>query len=290
MICSKCGAEVPEGKIYCNVCGKEVQLIPDYNFLEEDMLSDILSKGIRGIRKKRSTLAEESWRAKWAKYKYVFIWAAVVLLMMGAAVVLLRIRDMRRENSYDYQLQQAVKYQEVDNLRESLHYFLRAWELAPEDENLPYEIADIYLELDEAKLAETVIKQAAKAHGYDENSCGKLIEIYDSMGEYDKIRELCEEVKNSDLLELFDDYLVERPSFTKISGTYTSEEKIRIISSKGYEIYYTTDGSDPAESGKLYQGELKLKNGTTLVQAVTKSPKGIYSEVVKATYTIQYKK
>lgn len=45
MKCKKCGAEIPKGKLYCNVCGAEVQLVPDYNFLEDDMLSDIIQNG-----------------------------------------------------------------------------------------------------------------------------------------------------------------------------------------------------------------------------------------------------
>ena len=132
-----------------------------------------------------------------------------------------------------------------------------------------------------------MIQRVIEIHGYDETNCKKLIAIYDSQKNYDKIRELCEEVRGSSLLDLFEDYLVDQPSFSRISGTYTDKQQIEITSSKGYDIYYTTDGSDPTVSGQLYRGELNLKNGTSLVSAVTKSPKGIYSEVVKALYTIR---
>ena len=35
MKCAKCGAEIKEGCLYCSVCGHEVQIVPDYNVLEE---------------------------------------------------------------------------------------------------------------------------------------------------------------------------------------------------------------------------------------------------------------
>ena len=34
MKCKKCGAEIPQGYVYCNICGTEVQLVPDYNLLD----------------------------------------------------------------------------------------------------------------------------------------------------------------------------------------------------------------------------------------------------------------
>lgn len=298
MVCSKCGARIQPGKIYCSVCGTEVQLVPDYNFLEDDMLSDIVSKGIKGtiLKGKKIRAAdsrEDEKEERNIRIKYMLIWAAVLALVIGTIIVLFfAYENMRRrsqENSYDYQYKQAVTAFKEGNLSDALSYYKRAWELNPKDSNAPYEIADIYMELDKPESAEEVIRQVISQNGYDSKSCQKLIDIYDSQKEYNKIRELCEEVKDIDidLLELFDDYLVERPSFSRISGTYTRDQKIEILSSKGYDIYFTTNGSDPAESGTLYHGELNLKNGTSLVQAVTKSPKGIYSEVVKATYTIR---
>lgn len=292
MICSKCGAQIPKGKIYCSVCGADVQLVPDYNYLEDDMLSAIVSQGVNNTRE-HGEQAEETVKqddSKKSSRKYIFIWGAVLLLVAASGIALACIHDQikkQQENSYDYQYGMGEKYEDMDEPGNSLYYYGRAWELAPEDINAPYKMADIYLAQGKEDEAISVINQIVDIHGYDEVSCKKLIEIYDKQGNYPKIRELCEKVRGSSLLDLFEDYLVEQPSFSRISGTYTEEQKIEIISSKGYDIYYTTDGSDPTVSGKLYRGELQLKNGTSLVQAVTKSPKGIYSEVVKAMYTIR---
>lgn len=298
MICSKCGAQIPKGKIYCSVCGADVQLIPDYNFLEDDMLSDIVSRGVNAASEgtketndqKQAQEKQEEDINKKSSHKYVFIWGGVFLLVIASAIALLCVHNRikrQQENSYDYQYNLGEEYEEKGEPENALGYYERAWDLSPEDTDAPYKIVDIYLEQGREDEAISVISQLVELHGYDKVSCQKLIDIYDSQKDYQKIRELCETVRGSGLLELFEDYLVDQPFFSRISGTYTEEQKIEITSSKGYDIYYTTDGSDPTVSGKLYQGELKLKNGTSLVQAVTKSPKGIYSEVVKAKYVIR---
>lgn len=35
MKCQKCGAEIPEGKIYCEKCGQAIQMVPDYNPVDD---------------------------------------------------------------------------------------------------------------------------------------------------------------------------------------------------------------------------------------------------------------
>ena len=35
MKCPKCGADIPEGKFYCEKCGEALQIVPDYNPAED---------------------------------------------------------------------------------------------------------------------------------------------------------------------------------------------------------------------------------------------------------------
>ena len=36
-ICSQCGAQIPDGEVFCPECGKEVQLVPDYETMGSRM-------------------------------------------------------------------------------------------------------------------------------------------------------------------------------------------------------------------------------------------------------------
>ena len=42
MICKKCGAEIESGLIYCPSCGESIQLVPNYDVLEEELLSRVV--------------------------------------------------------------------------------------------------------------------------------------------------------------------------------------------------------------------------------------------------------
>ena len=44
MKCSKCGAEIEVGSVFCKKCGEPVQMVPDYNVLEDDFLVSLLDE------------------------------------------------------------------------------------------------------------------------------------------------------------------------------------------------------------------------------------------------------
>lgn len=43
MRCRNCGAEIPEGQLICPSCHMEVQIVPDY-----DPLQDVLAREVKG--------------------------------------------------------------------------------------------------------------------------------------------------------------------------------------------------------------------------------------------------
>ena len=47
MKCEYCGYEIPEGMLYCESCGREVRIVPDYNPLD-DMLTEQIRGAING--------------------------------------------------------------------------------------------------------------------------------------------------------------------------------------------------------------------------------------------------
>ena len=44
MKCSKCGADIETGSVFCKKCGEPVQMVPDYNILEDDFLVSLLDE------------------------------------------------------------------------------------------------------------------------------------------------------------------------------------------------------------------------------------------------------
>ena len=45
MICRHCGANIPDDQLICPECGAEVQMVPDYNPLD-----DVLTREVKALR------------------------------------------------------------------------------------------------------------------------------------------------------------------------------------------------------------------------------------------------
>ena len=41
MKCRNCGHKIPDGKLYCEYCGEAVQIVPDYNPLDDMLTAQI---------------------------------------------------------------------------------------------------------------------------------------------------------------------------------------------------------------------------------------------------------
>ena len=297
MKCTRCGAEIPKNYMYCSSCGKEVQLVPEYNFLEDDVLSSIIQEGAKanipgadlGTEDSKADICAKKITRRKKMRRYIV--GAVCLIVVSAALVSFLIyKDIQKKhaNSYDYQYEQAEEYFSVKDYENALLYYQNALELRPSDNDAQNAIVEIYLITEKKDSAIKLLHEMIVEEPQDKASYEKLISLYAEDEKYDKIRELCEDVKDADILELFTDYLVEQPTFSRISGTYVNPTKITISCAKGYDIYYTLDDEDPSETGMLYREPISLEEGTTVITAVTRNRQGIYSEAVKATYTVRY--
>lgn len=286
MKCKKCGAEIPQGYVYCNICGTEVQLVPDYNLLDEDILTGILQEETLSKKKTSGSSKKKKIRSN------LFIWGGICMILVIAVFTLIFVYQeikIKQQNSFKYQYQKAEDYFSTGDLDNALLCYERALELEPGSRKIQEQLVEIYLFRKDEKAAASVLENMIEENKRDKKSIQKLIQIYDTTKEYDKIIVLCKKVEDSGLLELFTDYIVEQPKFSNISGTYERPLDIQIFSVRKYDIFYTTDGTDPKEHGIPYKETIPLeREGTTVITAVARNEKGIYSEPVTAEYTIRY--
>lgn len=76
------------------------------------------------------------------------------------------------------------------------------------------------------------------------------------------------------------------PTFSPVSGTYTSAQTVTISdATTGATIYYTTDGSTPTASSTKYTGAISVGASTT-INAIATAAGYATSSVATATYTI----
>lgn len=288
MICKKCGAQIPDNYVYCGSCGAEVQLVPDYNLLDEDVLGHIIQKEAKG--QEGSSTSKSGRKAKKGQRK-ALIWCVIgvfLLILTGASLLTYQGIQKKQYNSYSYQFQKAEGYFLEGDFIQAKPYYQRALELKPGDRDVLKRLVALYLEEEEETLAIPILEGWAQEGQLDRDDCQTLIEIYDKKEEYDKILSLYDQTDEDSLLELFTEYLVEPPVFSSASGTYEKPLTIAILAEEE-EILYTTDGQDPVRYGIPYQSAISLEEeGTTVILTVARNEKGICSETAKATYTIRY--
>ena len=291
MKCEKCGNELKAGYVYCSKCGKAVQLVPDYNLLDEDLLGDIIKNEAKDI--SEDTVLDTELIEKLRRKKMLIggAVAAALLVAVLTSFFLYQETEKRRAGSYDYQFGKAQEYLEEGDYNRAAACYRQALILRAQDPAAAKGLAGIYMEQEEDEEAKQTLEELVKAGQEDTESLQMLIELYDRNGEYDKISELCDAVNGREMPLLFGDYLVDLPEFGTAPGTYGQELAVSIMAGEDCDILYTTDGENPALHGKLYENEIRLEDeGTTVFFAVARNRMGICSEIARASYTIRFEK
>ena len=108
MKCKKCGNEVKAGSLFCPNCGKEIQIVPDYNaYEEEEYLQQLMSE--ENQKQKTAALPQIKKKNNWL---LIILTIAVALVLVVFLIVFLAMRKKEEQaNSFDYQYQQGIEAQ-----------------------------------------------------------------------------------------------------------------------------------------------------------------------------------
>lgn len=293
MKCVKCGAELKEGCFYCSVCGHEAQIVPDYGVLEDDYLRLLLkeeNKKKPGAAKTKPIPPEKKKKSK--KIPIIITGCILAAALLAGISVKIYI-DHKNANSYDYQVAMAEKESTDLNYANALKYYNTALSIQPQDIPVRMSMAGIYMEQKNYDSAMVLYIEVIRMDKKNKDAYENLIRIYDEKKDYDSILELADGITDQDILELFEDYLVNVPTVSPIEGIYDEYITVVLFSIEQNDIYYTLDGTTPdPENGILYRDHdgIKLeKAGDYQIKAVCCNEKGIVSEVAEATFVIDVK-
>lgn len=293
MRCAKCGSKLKEGNVYCPACGAEVVVVPDYSVLEDDYLQTLIAEEADPVSMEPAKKNVEDPKKPQKKLSGKLpILVVCILLVAGisAGVAAKLIVGHRNANSYDYQVQMAEQALRDKNYEDALYYYNAALALGPEDIAVRLAMADIYLEQKAYDAAMVLLIEIIHLDGNHREAYEKLIGIYDGRGDYESVLALKEETDDPSLADLFFPYAVTAPVISPIAGTYNEEIHVVIVSTDGYNIYYTVNGTAPdATVGIPYDEDIFLEEaGTYNIQAVCVNSKGICSDVADAIYRVEY--
>lgn len=306
MQCKVCNAFIPEGYMYCPVCGEEIIIVSDFDIKIEDNidvsslsatteipdLSDITVKG--GITKelnKEKTAGVKSAEKYPKKQKkqtvdkkwLVFFLVLAAVFVTGCVVAGVKIS---RYFSYDHQFEKAQKEFDEGNYEQAIKTAKHLNSLG-NDEKGKILLANSYIAEHNYDAAIAVLYDALNDYPEDVALYDLIVECYKSENDSKGIHELINNSKDSTLALRYSDYVSISPTFSLESGTYIEPDPIKLSAPGEGKIFYTTDGSTPTEESLPYMGPIPLETGETVINAIYINEKGIVSDVVSNTYNVE---
>ena len=294
MKCSKCGAEIRVGSVYCESCGEPAQIVPDYNLLEDDFIVSILDekkkKENSSSHQKNNTKKEQQDEPKishklWEDIRFRIAVIAGVILIVTAGIVTFVF-----QTSYGHYVNKGLALDKKEQYEQAVSYYEKA--ITKDDSKTKAKLlaADDYLRLNEYDKAEQLYLQVISQDKDSVSAYKGLISLYLELGDYSSLDDLQRGTSNQKILQLFQDNIIGTPQFSAKDGKYTDDVELVLTSADGNEIYYSDDGSDPTKKGNaiLYAEPISIKEGTTTIKAACKGENGKYSQVITQKYRITY--
>ncbi len=286
MTCQRCGAELVDGHVFCDSCGAEVQVVPDFNLFEEEVLpSIVINEQDKGQPDKDS---DESGKDILIHLitnpSHVMFFIILVAACIGAYIY---------SGSYTRAIRQGERAEAGGDIEQAITFYMDAVDKQRTVEGYIH-IGDGYRELAEYEKAEDAYFEALKLTGESVSEQARvysiLLDMYSEEKDTDAIGALYDFIDDDMVIEELNADHVRPPVFSKEEGDYDDDIKIRIKSKDSYDIYYTLDGTDPsAGNGILYSKPIRAKGGTTEIKACCVNKDGKWGYMADKTYNITYK-
>ncbi len=295
MKCPNCGNEMAEGRLYCEQCGREIHIVPDFEPELELNIEQTIQETIQNIadelqldeHKKDLSVKEKAKTGKW-----VVLTICLILGIFVAVFVGLKVRDSYRYDSFDYQMSMAKQYVAEEQYDSAITCYSRALELDAENIELLFNLAEVYFLKNEKTEYEYLLWKIVAREEADalqlERAYGKLIAIYRAKEDYKSIHDMLIASGNADIISVYWGYVSQPPEFSVQEGYYTIIQPLMLTASGNGKIYYTMDGSDPNENSEQYTIPILLENGDYQVKAVFVNDKGVYSDIITKEYHVDY--
>lgn len=303
MKCPKCGCELAEGHLYCDSCGEEIRIVPDFEPQIEKEMNETLStlfvelaqetvpeipadaeiKTENEIQEPAGELTEKSKRRR------------VIGAFLGIFLSIIALYAVSyyysRNYSVPYQLEKAKEYAAAEKYTEAIGYLEKVLTLEENNADIIFLMADYYYIQEKYDFAVYTLRQIIESKElYEEvnleNAYDKIISIYKTQNDYQAINELLLSCPDENIVTMFQQYIAKPPQFSYVTGNYEEVIPLKLRANTSGTIYYTLDGSTPDENSEIYTAPIFLETGDYTVKAYFINDYGIASDVASNTYRI----
>lgn len=302
MKCPNCGNLIPEGKLLCEHCGEEINIVPEFDIEIEAQINETLGNIARSFEEQEenedinevitddelgeSDMAGNAIHFFMSHRKSLFF---IMLFVFAGIVISLFFRfNERRKNTYEYQYEYAMEQYNNGNYEDTIAALDRALAIEPEHYDARLKLAQVLIENGNESSAESMLVELLKidSTAYLEETYGTLLELYKEQEEYIKLGELLRSCTYADLLQKYADFTASKPVFSLEEGVYDKVQKLSIESPTDGFIYYTLDGTVPTRNSMVYQSPIVLESGDYTVKAIFVNMYGVESDMETKTFYV----
>ena len=292
MKCPNCGEKLKKDFLYCEKCGEEIRIVPDFEPEIENSIIETLSAVAEEMEPVSERIMEPDVETEFVlesdknmKHR-IFIGGSLVCLLVLGFFAFFFIRNLYLEKYYAIQVENAQLLYNQQNYEEAIGYYENALEL-DEDTELMLSYADCLFEIGKVDQALSYYYAIIDKEPENEKAYARIISIYEKEENYSEINKLLSSCGQQSIKTEFQSYMTAEPVFSYESGEYNHVIPLKIQTSTTGTVYYSMDGSDPRLSGIEYTSPLFLRYGEYLIKAVCINDFGLASEVVEAQYIIE---
>ncbi|MCH4192578.1 MAG: chitobiase/beta-hexosaminidase C-terminal domain-containing protein [Butyrivibrio sp.] len=312
MKCPNCGQEVPDGHLYCDSCGAEIKIVPEFDPELENRISKTLSDMADSINPEAGESTSEGDQKSAGTHQNIadrrqisilmrkairrirkdaIVWAVVALVAVSLLICFVVTYHTANQISAQDYVDQAQSASSAGNYDQAISDLEQAYRMNEKDSAVIFLLATYRMENHQPEQAVEVLQRILNSAAFDDEEMQRaydeMIKIYESEEAYDSIHEMLLDCPYEELVSRYSQYLPQAPSFSVKSGNYEDKLSIELQDSSDGTVYYTLEDRIPTASDSRYAKEIVLdKSGDYKIQAVLVNSYGISSDVATAEYHV----
>lgn len=282
MKCQKCGAELTSDHLYCDICGAEYQIVPDFEPEIENSIAKSMSEISEII--EEDAVKKEIPVSKTGSIKVPSFF--IIFLIVLTCSVFVYSGYFKYTHSVNYQNKQAIEAMNNYDYYKAAQIYEKIRKANTDDAYWYIKEAEVKLMLEEKNRAYTLALLAIQLDKNTDMAYEFLLSYLDTEKNYTEMNQHLKECKSEEIREKYWEYLCEVPDLNYESGNYDNALELSFGKDFQGTIYYTLDETIPDKHSSKYEKPIKLGNGTHVLTAVYENVFGMISDPVIMEYKI----